>query len=456
MLPKVAIVGRPNVGKSSLLNMLARQRISIVDPTAGVTRDRVAVEVELDPPDEPPVACELIDTGGYGAYQDDATLSTLTAAIEQQIAGAVAEATLVLFVVDGRAGVTPLDERVAELLRQRALGRQPVRLLANKVDDDVHEPEAMEAAALGFGEPLCVSTTTGRNREALVRTLCEDLRAAGPPAEESPSEMRLAIVGKRNAGKSTLVNTLAEDERVITSELPGTTRDSVDVRFQMDGRTLTAIDTAGVRRRQGLSSDVEYYATHRALRSIRRADVVLFLIDATVEVSKVDKHLSQEILEHHKPGVVAINKWDLAEDRVDPEDYVAYLNQELGGLREAPIAFVSGRTGEGVHEAIRTAGELFDQATRRVGTGELNRTIREILREPGPTGRLGEEAKIYYATMPSTRPPTFVLFVNRPSLFRQEYQRFLVNRLRERLGMPEVPVKLLIRSHRPRGTPTRS
>ena len=471
----VAIVGRPNVGKSSLLNMLAHRRVSIVDPTPGVTRDRVTAMVTL-PPAEPGARSRriaLVDTGGHGI--EDA--ADLTVQVERQITLALSEADLVLLVVDAQVGITPLDEAVARLLRMsRDPGtagdhrRQPapVLLVANKVDGQSHEPAAAEASRLGFGPPVMVSATSGYNKNNLIAAIHTHLPPpeAPPPPEsrragtpEGPPEVGgdavtehaakshevlLAIVGKRNAGKSTLVNTLAGQERVIVSEVPGTTRDAIDVRFEVDGRSLIAIDTAGVRKRKSIDGDIEYYSHHRALRSIRRADVVMFIIDAAVPISQVDQQLGQEILKHHKPTVLVINKWDLAEKDYTAEQYAKYLEKMMRGFQFAPIALVSAAKGDGLHELITTALDLHGQAGSRIGTGQLNRLIAQIIEEHAPRSRSGRQPKIYYASQLTIRPPTIGLWVNDPDMFDPAYQRFLINRLRDDAPFPEVPIKLTI------------
>jgi GTPase len=450
MLPKVAIVGRPNVGKSSLLNMLAGKLISIVDPTAGVTRDRITVDVELPPgPKGEPRYCELIDTGGYGVYSGDARWESLTDDVERQIGLAVQEADIILFVVDAQSGVTPLDAQVAQLLRKRVVGASPVVLVANKVDDASHEAAAMGLMTLGFGEPVMVSATGKRGRHELLELMSERL---GASAEQAPatSEMLLAIVGRRNAGKSTLVNTLAGAERVIASEIPGTTRDSVDVRFELEGRTFTAVDTAGVRKRKSMADDIEYYSLHRALRSIRRADVVVLLIDATEPVGQLEKHLGAEIIEHFKPCIIAVNKWDLVKDRLTTDQFMPYLGDVLRGLDFAPVAFISAKDNDNVRGLVKTASDLHGQAGQRIPTGRLNAVVQQILQQRGPSSKLGQQARIYYATMPSTSPPTITLFVNHPELFDATYQRYLVNQFRLHLPYVEVPIRLLIRGRRPR------
>jgi len=447
VLPKVAIVGRPNVGKSSLLNMLAGRKISIVEPTPGVTRDRVSTELELPPATKggQPRWCEVIDTGGYGVYADHDEYNVLTDDIERQIGAALDEAQLIVFVVDAHTGVTPLDEQVAQLLRRRVGHRVPIVLAANKVDDEKFEADAMDAARLGLGEPVTVSAETKRGKWDFVDAIASNLDWDADLPEPLPSEMDIAIVGKRNAGKSTFVNALAGSDRVIASEMEGTTRDAVDVRFEYDGKAFTAIDTAGVRKRKSVRDDIEYYSIHRTLRSIRRADVVLLIIDATTDISQVDKKLSFEIQKHYKPCVIVLNKWDLVEDKLEPEAYLEYVTDALRGLDYAPIVFASAKHNDHVHEAIDLAIKLFDQAGRRVSTGALNQCVKEILEKRGPSSKLGTRAKVYYVTQPQTHPPTIVVFVNDPDQFTPGYQRYMINGFRERLPFEEVPIKLAIR-----------
>jgi len=442
MTPKVVIVGRPNVGKSSLLNLLARRRVSIVDPTAGVTRDRVSSIVtlraeSLDHADDRQI--ELIDTGGYGIEDTQ----NLTAQIEHQIDIAISDASLILFVVDAQTGVVPLDHEVARLLRMSGL-RTPVLVVANKVDGPSHEATAYEASQLGFGAPIMASATSGRNTRDLLESICQNIAPSATRTSDTPTAM-LAIAGKRNAGKSTLVNALAGEERVIVSELAGTTRDSVDVRFEIDDQVFIAIDTAGVRKTKSISGDIEFYSHHRTLRSIRRADVVMLLIDAAVPISQVDRQLADEINRQHKPCVIVLNKWDLAQDDYDEEKYVEYLDKALKSLRFAPVVFVSAKNAEGIYEAVSAAMALYKQANHRVSTGELNRVVEKILLEHTPSSKIGLRPKIYYATQLDILPPTIGLFVNNPSMFDNAYQRFLINRFRDLLPFAEVPIKLLIR-----------
>ncbi|NLG44689.1 MAG: ribosome biogenesis GTPase Der [Phycisphaerae bacterium] len=432
-LPVVVIVGRPNVGKSSLLNSLARERISIVDPRAGITRDRVSTIVEYNDR-----YFELVDTGGIGIIDDQ----QLEEHVEQQIHYAIARADVIVFLVDVADGVTPLDVSVAELLRRV---NKPVILVANKVDGPAREPEAAAFFRLGFGEPLCASALHGYGREALLERIGQLL---GPAVGERPEEpvMKLAIVGKRNAGKSTLVNALAGEDRMIVSEIPGTTRDAVDVQFERDGRQFVAIDTAGVRKRASMR-DVDFYSYTRALRSIRRADVVMLLIDALVPVAEVDLKLARAILDEYKPVVIAINKWDLAKDQATTGQFADYLTETIPWLRYAPIIFMTAKTGHNVQAAVDVAASLHKQAQTRVGTGKLNQALQKILEQRGPSAKHGTQpVKVYYATQVAVAPPTVVFFCNNAGAVTENYRRYMENRLREHLPFSEIPVRLLFRT----------
>ncbi|MHC5023215.1 MAG: ribosome biogenesis GTPase Der [Planctomycetota bacterium] len=456
-LPQIAIVGRPNVGKSSLLNRLARRRVSIVDPTPGVTRDRVTAVLELDPPlhtptGTPEILVEVVDTGGYGVYTAEggryneigADLATLTPDIESQIRLAREQADLVLFVTDSRSGLTPLDQTIATMLREEGSASKVIPV-ANKVDGEEWEPHGLEMAALGFGEPMCVSAQNGHGMRDLLDLVYERLEGVESEAE-AEAVLKLAIVGKRNAGKSTLINALAGAPRMIVSEIAGTTRDSVDVRFEIDEKVLLAIDTAGVRKRKSFADSIEYYAYHRMLQAIRRADVALLLIDATEEISQVDKKLSQELQRQFKPTIIVVNKWDLVdEERTSPEDFLQYLTEQLRGLDYAPIVFVSALEAEGLRDLLGMSFSLDKQSRHREPTGALNKVVEGILKKRGPSSRLGTQAKLLYAAQVATCPPTIALVVNDPRLFKGRYERYLLNRLREELPFSEVPIRLLFK-----------
>ncbi|HHT9129165.1 MAG TPA: ribosome biogenesis GTPase Der [Candidatus Wujingus californicus] len=440
-IPVVTIVGRPNVGKSSLLNCLAKRRISIVEPTCGVTRDRVSTEILHQGR-----LFELIDTGGIGVHDVDG----LTKDIEEQIEIAISMADVILFVLDVRDGVTPLDVMVTEKLRRL---KKRIIPIANKVDVPKLEHEVAVFIKLGFGEPLPVSANEGYGRTELLDRIVSLLPENHTKDTDSTEPiMKLAIVGKRNAGKSTLINTLAGEQRVIVSEVPGTTRDSVDVRFEIDGKPFLAIDTAGARKKRQVKDSIEFYSMARAARSIRRADVVLFLIDATLKISEVDKKLGDYIISEYKPCIIVINKCDLIKG-VEAEKYNEYIYKSLPGLSFAPISFISARNNEHVIEMIHLSLELYEQANTRITTSELNQAIEEAITLRRPTRSKSKSPRIYYATQVSVSPPTFVLFVNNPKLFDSDYERYLTNQLRSKLPFSEIPMKFHFR-HRKQTQPS--
>ncbi len=429
-IPQVVIVGRPNVGKSSLFNWLAGRRIAIVDATAGVTRDRVTHLVEL--------RGRFVDTGGMGFDDPD----NLSVQIEQQIQAAIDSASIILFVVDTRTGLTPGDEEVARRLRYTNV---PVICVANKTDT---EAMAVEAEAFyKFGRPLVrTSVLQNRGQEELLTAIYQKLPTAedenAPPPE---AEMKLAIVGRRNTGKSTFINTLAQAERMITSEVPGTTRDSVDVRFTLDGKTFLAIDTPGIRRTKSLAGDIEFYGLHRAQRSVRRADVVLLFFDATQRISKVDKQLCDYIAQEYKPCIFVVNKWDLQAKAMPTEKWVTYLRDTYRSMAYVPIAFITGQTGKNVKAMLNHAQMLFKQARHRVATATLNKLVQSAVeRNPPPLYR-NRPPKIYFATQVSGQPPTIVLFCNNPEAISPNYRRYLLGVFRDHLPFGEVPIKLYLR-----------
>lgn len=483
--------------------MIARDKVSIVDPTAGTTRDRVSIIAKLSAPDhnlDSPLTrqVEVTDTGGFGVYVADgqrfnevgADLSTLTGDIEHQISEAVAHADLVLFVIDSQNGLTGLDEQVARLLRERILGGTgtkaakgrrggpttgtpsagvpsqrdravEIRVVANKCDGPRWEAHAMEAANLGFGEPMVVSAKNNYMRREFLDELyraIDALPGAPAPGQEVPSapEMKIAIIGKRNAGKSSLVNALAGEERVIVSEIAGTTRDSVDVRFEIDGKVFVAIDTAGLRKKKSFQDRIEHFAFDRAQRSIDRADAIMLMIDATEPVSQVDQQLAMLAQRARKPLVLTINKWDLVAgttatagkfkgQTVTPENYEEYLRKEFKGVEFAPLSFISASKGVNIRETVALALDLVEQSRSRVGTGKLNRLLKRILEMRGPSSKLGTFAKAYYIAQVAVSPPTIVMVVNKPQLFTPNYQRFLLNKIRANVPFSEVPIKLVIK-----------
>ncbi len=432
-IPQVAIVGRPNVGKSSLFNWLAGRRLAIVDPAAGVTRDRVTYLLELGDR-----YVELVDTGGMGVRDPD----NLTEHIEEQIEAAIDSAAVILFVTDTRDGLVPLDEEVARRLRYVTV---PVICVANKTDAASLDQQADEFYRLGR-KVVRASSHQNRGKEELLEAIRERLppASAAEMAVEEPV-MKLAIVGRRNTGKSTLANTLCQAERMIVSEVPGTTRDSVDVRFELDGKAFMAIDTPGFRRMKSVVSNIDYYGVHRGKRSIRRADLALLFLDANERISQVDKQLCDYIAEQFKPCIFVVNKWDLVRDRMSTERWVSYLRDTFRTMPYVPIAFIVGQTGQNVKALLNHAQKLFAQSRERVTTARVNRVVRAAIDKNPPATHGRKEPKIYYATQVAVQPPTIVLLCNSPNSISQPYQRYLLGVMRDQLHFSEVPIKLYLR-----------
>jgi len=433
-LPVVAIIGRPNVGKSSLFNALAGRMISIVEPTPGVTRDRLSAIIERNGH-----YFELVDTGGYGIVDAD----HLESHVHEQIQRAIDSANLVLFMVDVREGLTTLDQTIAGMLRKHSLN---IIGVANKADETKLFTEGAQFGKLGFGEFVCISAKNNVNKATLLDEILDRLKNIETVRPTEPV-MKIAIVGKRNAGKSSLVNAIVGDERVIVSETPGTTRDAVDVRFEKDGRTIVAIDTPGVRKKGKLSGDIEFYSFVRATNSVRRADVVLLMIDATTPVSQPDKKLAKLISDENKPCIIVVNKWDLAKDSAVTGQYEEYLTKLLPGLNYAPIAFTTANKAKNIKSVLDLAAELLKQATTWIPTPKLNQAFEVIKEEQAGGGKHGRP-RMYYATQVAVNPVTILMFVNKPELFDENYRRFLIGRLSELLPVAEVPIRLLVRPHR--------
>lgn len=431
--PVVAIVGRPNVGKSSLFNALAGRRISIVEPTAGVTRDRIATQLEFAGK-----WFELVDTGGIGIVDSDA----LEGDVEKQIAHAIASASIIVFVVDIRAGIAPLDEAVGE--RLRAIGK-PVIFIANKADDSKQDIHSSDLFRLGYGEPLLVSANSNRGIDELKMRIAESLPDSGLAAPEDVA-LKVAIVGRRNVGKSTFINRLANEDRVIVSEIPGTTRDSVDVRFERDGKTYLAIDTAGVRKKSSLANSIEFYSLHRAERSIRRADVVLHFFDSRLKIGRVDKQLAEYVIENHKPSIFVINKWDLAKASLDTATMGEYVRKVFPMLDYVPIAFTTAKEGKNTLRVLQLAAQLHKQAGKRISTGELNRLLHDAMAKNAPPVRTNRAARIYYAAQVGEYPPTIAMVTNGPENFDETYLRYLTKAIRDEGSYGEVPIKLILRT----------
>lgn len=434
-LPLVVIVGRPNVGKSTLFNRLVGRRVSIEETVSGVTRDVVTTLLDVEG-----TPCELADTGGMldKVSWDEEVLRGSQRLLRQ----AVSEADLVVMVVDAAEGLLATDSFVAKVVRK---SRKPCILVANKADNPKREESIGEFYALGLGEPLAVSALHGLGVGELLEEIKTVVKSLSPSVKVSDELCRVALVGKRNVGKSTLMNRFFRAERVLVDDRPGTTRDAVEVLVEYGNRRFIAIDTAGVRRRRSVEDSIEAFSIMRTIYAIKRASVVLFMLDATVPLSRVDKKLASIVVEATKPVVLVINKWDIAEkEGIEPRSYVRYINRMLVGLSFAPMVFISALYGNRVEELLDVAFSLHRQSQYRVSTGRLNRIIGDaVRRKQARSGtRLG---KIYYAVQTGVEPPNIVLFVNEPRLFSKQYIRFIENFLRDRLPFCEVPLKITLR-----------
>ena len=424
-LGTVAIVGFPNVGKSTLVNRLTESRAAVVHETQGTTRDRKELLADWGGK-----RFLLVDTGGV----DIADPSPITRSIVEQARTAVEEADLVLLVTDARAGVTPGDEELAAILRS---SRKPVLVLANKIDDPRRDTDALEFHRLGLGDPIPLSGLHGHGTGDLLDRIVELL--PGPTESPLPEDaIRVAILGRPNVGKSSLVNALLGQERVIVSELPGTTRDAIDTVLERDGRTFVLVDTAGLRRKRKHRQGIEYYSELRALDAAERADVALVLVDAGEGVVEQDLAVADVARKANSSTLVVLSKWDVTEVRI--EEVKPELARRL--RQRPPVIAVSAKSGRGIQRLLDQVEALYDKHTSRVPTGELNRFLAELREARQPPSRNGKRLNLLYGTQVQARPPRFRLFVNDPSLITRDYGYWVENRLRDRFALEGVPVSI--------------
>jgi GTP-binding protein len=450
--PVVALVGRPNVGKSTLFNRLAGERLAIVDDIPGTTRDRLVAESEWNN-----VVFNIIDTGGIDPSHGGKTpLSTGSAdfieEIREQALMAVNEADAVLFVTDGGAGVTPPDREVAGILRrfQKTVNGQrlpPILVVVNKCENERLRAGAAEFYELGLGDPYPVSaihgTGTGELLDALVGSLPAQLETT------DDDSVKIAIVGKPNAGKSSLLNKLVGRQRAIVSPIPGTTRDAVDTRIEVCGLPVTLIDTAGIRRRGKIEQGVEKYSVLRSFKAIERADVALLIVDAEAGITAQDTHIAGFILESWKSTVVLVNKWDAIEkDTYTMDAYTRHVRQELNFMDYVPLLFISAKTGQRVDQVLPLALRVQEERLARITTAMLNRLLRDAQDAHPAPSHAGRQMKIYYGSQVRVDPPTFVLHVNDPKLFHFSYMRYLENQFRETYGFLGTPIKIIAHGHK--------
>ena len=434
MKPVVAVVGRPNVGKSTLFNKVSGKRISIVEDTPGITRDRIYADAEW---------CghhfTLIDTGGIEPSSKDVILSQM----REQAQMALDMADVILFMVNVRDGVTAADKEVAAMLRKCS---RPVLLVCNKVDNPGNPPmEMYEFYNLGIGEPYPVSSIHGLGLGDLLDEMVALFPAAA--AEETEEDIiHVAIVGKPNAGKSSLVNYILGENRVIVSDIAGTTRDAIDSVYERDGQKYVLIDTAGMRKRGHINETVERYSVVRALAAVDRADVCLIMIDANEGISEQDSKIAGYVHDSGKASIVVINKWDAVEKETNTmKNFQNRVKEGLNFMMYAPSVFISAKTGLRVDTLFPMSQSVLEQNRKRISTGILNDVINEAIAMVQPPSDKGKRLKIYYATQASVKPPTFVLFVNRAELAHYSYVRYLENQLRAKFGFEGTPIRMLIR-----------
>ena len=450
--PIVALVGRPNVGKSTLFNRLAGERLAVVAETPGTTRDRLVATAEWSG-----VEFNIVDTGGIDptALQRGEPLSVDSVdyidAIRTQAELAAQDADAILFITDVETGPTAADKEVASILRRKAgAGAEqkdiPVLLVVNKADNLERKAQAYEFYELGMGEPHPVSALHGRGTGDLLDELLEALGPIATAEEFDDDTVRIAIVGRPNVGKSSLLNRLLGQERVLVSSLPGTTRDAVDTQLVYHQIPITLIDTAGIRRRGKIEPGVEKYSVLRALKAIERSEVVLLLIDGSDGVTSQDAHIAGMAIDQYKSVVVLINKWDLVpKDTHTMPAYARHVQDRLRFLAHVPVLFISALTGQRVSEVLPIALQVHEERFRRIPTGELNRMLQSALEKHPPPTHRGKQLKIYYGSQVRTDPPTFLFHVNDPKLVHFSYQRYLENQIRENYGFLGTPLRLSFR-----------
>ena len=431
--PIVAIVGRPNVGKSTLFNQLAGKRISIVEDTPGVTRDRIYADSEwLN------THFTMIDTGGIEPGSQDELLQQM----KYQAEIAIETADVIVFITDAKEGITPTDRDVADLLRK---SEKPIVLAVNKIDTYEEESNLYEFYNLAIGDPMSISASHKRGFGDLLDEIVKHFPTGGQ-VEEDDDVIHIAVVGKPNVGKSSLVNRLLGQERVIVSDIPGTTRDAIDTPIEIDGQKYVIIDTAGIRRKSRIDDTLERYSVIRALSAIRRCDVALIVIDSSMEVTEQDTKIAGLVHEEGKGSILVMNKWDTIEKQTNTmNQYRQRLMNDLSYMTYAPSVFISAKTGQRVERITELVKYVYEQCTFRISTGVLNDCLADAIAVNEPPSDKGRRLKILYGTQVSVKPPTFVLFVNNPDLMHYSYKRYLENYFRKTFGLEGTPLHIILR-----------
>lgn len=433
--PILAIIGRPNVGKSTLYNRIVRKRDAIVDDQPGVTRDRKYADADWNGVD-----FTLIDTGGY--LPDSENL--IHKAVLNQVHQVIAEADVIAFMVDVTTGVTSIDQEIAKVLKK---SNKQVLLTVNKVDNETREFELGEFYKLGLGEPIPVSAISGRRTGDFLDEVVKrfpDTKSKSSESEEP--EIKIAVVGKPNVGKSSFVNAVLGQDKLIVTDIPGTTRDAIDTPFTYYGHRFLLIDTAGLRKRSRVKEPVEYFSTVRSLASIQRCDVAVIIVDAQDGITDQDKTVIKEAVQFKKGMVLAINKWDLIEKNSQTAiEFEKQIKESIPYLNYMPIIFISALTHQRVFKVVEIASSIFQERTKKIKTSELNDFFEPIIQTTTPAAVGGKEIKIKYVTQVKTSPPVFAFFCNHPTLIKDNYRSFLENKLRERFGFFGVPLTFVFR-----------
>jgi len=430
--PVVAIIGRQNVGKSTLLNRVAGARVAIVEDLPWTTRDRVMAGASWQGHE-----FTIVDTGGLEIEPH----STIGQGVKQQVEAAIIEADVIIFLVDVRDGITPSDLEIVDMLRRVT---KPVVLAANKADNEQMETQAAEFYQLGLGEPLAISAYHNRGVANLLDRVISLLPAA-PPAEAEPEIMKVAIVGRPNVGKSTLLNTLLGEERVIVDDTPGTTRDAIDTSIDFEGQNVLLIDTSGIKRRGRLGTGVGRYSVIRALRAIDRADVALLVLDATELVTAQDTHIAGYVQQAVKGIVLVINKWDITEDK-DTAECDRYIRSQFKFIPYAPVLYISAKLGQGVDRIMPQVHQVYQERLKRLPTATVNSVIQQAVAAHSVPRKGNKQLKIRYATQAEVNPPTFVFFVNDAKLMHFSYRRYLENKLRHVFGFAGTPIRFVFKT----------
>ncbi len=436
--PMIAVVGRPNVGKSTLFNRIIQQRKAIVEDIPGVTRDRIYADAEWDG-----YEFSLIDTGGFDPESEELYPSL----IKDQIHIAIEEADVILAVFDGEQGVMPYDADVVELLRR---SEKPVIYAVNKIDHERHEQRKYDFHSLGVEDMVCISAQHGRNINDLLDEIVRRLPPYDVESEQDDEDViGIAVLGKPNVGKSTLVNYILGEQRLITSPVPGTTRDSIDSYVERDGKKYLLIDTAGIRRKSRVSQVLEKHSVFRAVRAMERADIVLLMIDAEEGPTHQDARLATLVEDRGRGCIILLNKWDLVpQDVAKTPGIENILRDKLLAVKFAPVVIISALTGRGVNKIFPKIEEVFENFTRRIPTKKLNSFLKKLIEETPPPLYKGKEVKFYYISQPMVKQPTFVIFTNQTKAIAENYKRFIENRFRDEFELTGTPVKFLYRSER--------